>query len=245
MQITENENIEGKTIGSIVAKDIRKAEIFKKYGIDFCCGGKKTLKDICEQKGLDILTIEKELENITDIAHPTENFNELELDALADYIYNRHHLYYYNEEPFISELLNKVAIRHGEEHPELLTVQTLFKTLSEELGPHFKKEEKVLFPFIKTLSQIKRTNGNRALPDQFSIAQPLKVMESDHEIAGYLLKELEETTNNYSVPEGVCNSYRFLYKKLKDLDEDLRQHMHLENNILFTKALTLEKELAN
>jgi regulator of cell morphogenesis and NO signaling len=243
VHIKKNGATNEETVGQIAAKDIRKAEVFKKFGIDFCCGGKKSLKQVCEEKGLELASVEAELENVKQSFRPSENYDRWNPDFLADYIYNKHHQYYYDEAPIIAELLAKVASHHGERYPELVEVHHLFANLVKELNSHFAKEEKLLFPFIKALVRTKQTGSVNELQNQFSLSGPVQMMESDHDAAGEILAELNKVTNNYTTPAGACNSFQFLYKKLKDLDEDLHQHIHLENNILFPKALDLEKEI--
>jgi regulator of cell morphogenesis and NO signaling len=245
VHIKKYEVAKGETVGQIAAKDIRKAEVFRKYGIDFCCGGKKSLKQVCDEKGLELTAIETALENVNAAVRVSENYDRWNPDFLADYIYNKHHQYYYDEAPIIGDLLTKVVGHHGDKYPELKEAAGLFATLAEELNTHFAKEEKVLFPFIKTLVRARQSGNVQELKNQFSLAAPIQMMESDHEAAGGLLAELSEITNNYTPPAGACNSFQFLYSKLKELDEDLHQHIHLENNILFPKALALEKELRN
>lgn len=242
VHVKKYEVSKGETVGQIAAKDIRKAEVFKKYGIDFCCGGKKSLKQACQEKGLDIDIVEAELENVNQVSKSVENYDRWSPDFLADYIFNKHHQYYYDEAPIVGELLVKVANHHGERFPELLQVYHLYVSLTQELNAHFSKEEKILFPFIKALVQAKQSGSTEQL-SEFALSGPIQMMEADHDAAGEILGQLSEVTNNYTAPAGACNSFQFLYKKLKDLDEDLHQHIHLENNILFPKALKLEKEL--
>jgi len=241
--IKKNDLQNGETVGEIAAKDIRKAEVFKKYGIDFCCGGKKSLKQVCEEKGLDVEVVEAELENPVQPVSSANDYNRWEPDFLADYIYNQHHLYYYNELPVLKGLIIKVAQHHGDNHPELKYLYSLFGQLVHELDTHFMKEEKIVFPFIKALVLAKRTGNFEPLNSQASLTEPIKIMEIEHEAAGDILAGMSKLSNNYAPPADACNSYQFLYKKLKDLDEDLHQHIHLENNILFPKALKLDKEL--
>src|SRR5215203_881949 len=241
--IKKNSVAEGETVGQIAAKDIRKAEVFRKYGIDFCCGGKKSLKQVCYEKGLKLKDVENALENVNVTSRIVENYDRWSPDFLADYIYNKHHQYYYDEAPVINELLTKVANHHGERFPELMEVYRLYTSLSQELNEHFAKEEKVLFPFIKALVLSKQTGNTEDLKNQFSLSVPIQMMENDHEAAGELLAELRTVTSQYTAPAGACNSFQFLYQKLKELEEDLHQHIHLENNILFPKALALEKGL--
>ncbi|HEX6913952.1 MAG TPA: iron-sulfur cluster repair di-iron protein [Chitinophagaceae bacterium] len=243
VQIKKNDLANGDTVGEIAAKDIRKAEVFKKYGIDFCCGGKKSLRQACEEKGLDVAVVEAELEAPAQKVSSANNYNAWEPDFLADYIYNQHHVYYYNEIPVLKGLITKVLQHHGSNHPELKTVYNLLGELVHELDTHFMREEKVVFPFIKAVVQAKRSGNPGLLNDQPSLTEPVQLMEADHEAAGEILEEMKKVSGNYTPPEDACNSYQFLYKKLKDLDEDLHQHIHLENNILFPKALKLEKEL--
>jgi regulator of cell morphogenesis and NO signaling len=234
----------GETVGEIAAKDIRKAEVFKKYGIDFCCGGKKSLKEVCAEKGLDAATVEAELNNtIQTTAAPAFNYNSWDADFLADYIYNQHHKFYYTEEPTITGLVEKVADHHGDSDNSLLRLREVYRTLRQELNTHFMKEERVLFPFIKAVAQAKKTGDTSSLQQLPSITEPVQMMESDHEAAGELLAEMQRLTNNYTAPVWACNSFQFMMRKLKELDEDLHQHIHLENNILFPKALAIEKEL--
>ena len=243
VQIQKNDAQSGESVGEIAAKDLRKAEVFKKYGIDFCCGGKKSLKQVCEEKGLNIGIVEAELESSPQQILSGNNYDRWELDFLADYIYNQHHLYYYNEAPVIRGLITKVMHHHGTNHPELKHVYSVFEELLQELGTHFMREEKVVFPFIKALVKAGRSGNQAELNSQPSLTDPILIMEADHEAAGDILAEIRKLSSNYTPPEDACNSYQFLYKKLKDLDDDLHQHIHLENNILFRKALKLEKEL--
>jgi regulator of cell morphogenesis and NO signaling len=241
--IKKNDLQSGETVGEIAAKDMRKAEVFKKYGIDFCCGGKKSVKQACEEKGVDVTVVEAELQNPTQQVQSANNYNAWEPDFLADYIYNQHHIYYYNEVPRIQEVFAKVVGHHGSNHLELKYLYQLFGELLQELNVHFMREEKVVFPFIKALVAAKRSGNRDALNSQPSLTEPVRMMEVDHEAAGDILHEMKQVANNYNPPADACNSYQFLYKKLNDLDEDLHQHIHLENNILFPKALKLEQEL--
>jgi regulator of cell morphogenesis and NO signaling len=187
--------------------------------------------------------VEAELENPAQAVSSANDYNRWEPDFLADYIYNQHHIYYYNELPVIQGLISKVAQHHGSNHPELNYLNSLFRELTEELNGHFAKEEKIVFPFIKALAAAKKTGDFAALNSQPSLTDPIRIMEIDHDAAGSILADMNKAAQNYTPPADACNSYQFLYQKLKELDEDLHQHIHLENNILFPKALKLEKEL--
>lgn len=235
----------GITVGELAAADLRKAEVFKKWGIDFCCGGKKTVKQACAEKGLDPAVIEQELNNSNHqrIAGPAFDFNRWTPEFLADYIYNQHHLYYYEEGPVIAALLQKVVSKHGDHFPEMHKVVDLYAQLQQELKTHFLKEERVLFPYIKALEEAKRSSDLSQLDAYPHINEPVQLMEADHEAAGGLLTQIREATSEFTPPAGSCNSLQLLYHKLHNLEADLHQHIHLENNILFPKALTLEKEV--
>lgn len=239
-------NAPGETVGELAAKDVRKAEVFKKYGIDFCCGGKKSLAQACAEAGVSEAEVTAALNNAEKApvsVAATAQFNRWDADFLADYIYNQHHNYYYEEGPVITDLVVKVAARHGDHAPELRTVASIWKQIVSELNTHFMKEERILFPFIKAMVTAKKTGDYSQLNAFPSVTEPVQVMEADHEAAGELLAGLRKLTNGFTPPEGACNSFALLYKKLADFEADLHQHIHLENNILFPKALQLDKAL--
>lgn len=231
---------EGKTIGQIAASDSRKAEVFKKFGIDFCCGGKKNLQQVCKENGLDVAKVELALKNAPSTTTTPLNFNAWQPGFLADYIYNQHHQYYYTEEPEITGLVDKVCENYGNDQPGFKELKRVYYLLKNELDAHFKKEEVVVFPFIKNLELAKAVKGS--LPVQPSLSEALQIMAADHEAAAEALRQIANITNNYKPDVEACNDTILLYKKLLELQEDLHQHIHLENNILFPKALVLEKE---
>ncbi|MEO6520613.1 MAG: iron-sulfur cluster repair di-iron protein [Mucilaginibacter sp.] len=231
-----------ETLGEIVSKDLRKAETFKKLGLDFCCGGKKTLEKACKEKGLDILHVRQELEKAanTSSAAPQHDFDSWSLVFLADYVVNVHHAYVKQNLPVLLELSEKVANRHGLNHPELLQIRSNVVALANELLLHLKKEETILFPYIKQLESV-NADSNLSSNAFVSVQEPIAIMENDHDIVGRLAEEIKTLTNNYTLPENACNSYGLLYKKLEDFENDLHMHIHLENNILFPKAVALEQ----
>jgi len=227
-----------ETVGEIASKDLRKAEYLKKLGIDFCCGGKKTIEEACSEKGLDVLRVREELEraNDTPLVGTQLDHNSFSLSFLSDYIVNVHHAYVNVNMPVIEDLAEKVAIAHRERHPFLGEVYNKFNELRCELSTHMKKEERILFPYIKSLETENHSNGFN------SVQAPISIMERDHEIAGDLLKAIRRITNDYTLPEDACNSLKLLYMKLHEFEDDLHLHIHLENNILFPKAVLLERE---
>jgi regulator of cell morphogenesis and NO signaling len=233
-----------ETIGEIAAKDLKKAEIFKKYGLDFCCGGKKTVKEACAEKGLDVAAIEDELQKTIVQTKARElPYNDWSLDFLADYIINTHHSYLRKNMPDILKYSEKVATVHGHAHEELHIVYNIAQAIDQELNTHMMKEERVLFPYIKELQLAANNKTTNPSAHFGTVKNPINMMEMEHEMLGNNLKELRIITNNYQLPPDACNSYRMLFKMLFDMEEDLHLHIHLENNILFPKAIELEKKL--
>ncbi|MDX5347457.1 MAG: iron-sulfur cluster repair di-iron protein [Hymenobacteraceae bacterium] len=245
VRITKLTPEEGETIGELVAKDYRKAQIFKKYGLDFCCGGKKSVKAACEEKGIDADAVERELNTLTDAptTKQTQNFDKWELGFLADYIENNHHTYVREALPALTEYTTKIARVHGQRHPELLEVAKHFAAVAAELNAHMPKEERILFPYIKQLAEAKKKGEKISRPAFGTIQNPINMMEMEHEAAGNAMEAIRQLTNNYTLPADACATYRVAFSKLQEFEDDLHQHIHLENNILFPKAVELEKEL--
>jgi regulator of cell morphogenesis and NO signaling len=233
-----------ETLGEIAAKDLRKAEVFKKYGLDFCCGGKKTVKEACAEKGIDVTKVEQELQNSdkTSFAARPLPYNDWNLDFLADYIVNTHHSYVKKTIPDIKAYAEKVAKVHGAHHPELLQINKLAQEVCDEMSAHMVKEETVLFPYVKQLVASKNSgNGKVKFGNLDSVETPINLMEMEHEVVGNNMDEIRKISNNYALPEDACASYSFLFKTLDEFENDLHIHVHLENNILFPKAVNLEK----
>ena len=231
-------------LGQIVARNFRKAEVFKNHGIDFCCGGKKTLKQACAEKGLDLTKIQQELQTAgKDLGSRQLAYEEWNLDFLADYIVNTHHSYVRKALPGLRQYAAKVARVHGAQHPELYRIAELVEEINDELTSHLVKEERVLFPYIKKL--VAATNDSSAIqgPHFNTVQDPINMMEMEHELAGRKLQEIREISSDYALPGDACASYRLLYNLLDDFEQDLYTHVHLENNILFPKALKLEEKV--
>lgn len=231
------------TVGEIAASDYRKAEVFKRMGIDFCCGGKKTLSEACKEVGISETQLEAELLKAEQQKKmPSQDFDRWELDFLADYIVNTHHRYVAENVELIYQLAVKVAGHHGEAHPELVTVANIYVAMANELMLHMQKEEEILFPYIKKLVAARRENKSPGASPFGTVGNPVRMMEQEHEQVGEYFREMHVLTNDFTLPPDACNSFTFLYNKLKEFEEDLHQHVHLENNVLFPKALALEKE---
>ncbi len=233
-----------ETLGQIAAKDLRKAQIFKKYGLDFCCGGKKTVKEACKEKGLDVTVIEQELQQADQIpASRPLPYNEWSLDFLADYIVNTHHSYVKNTLPDIRAYAEKVMRVHGNRHAELLPIHQLVEAVYSELMAHMMKEERVLFPYIKELVAAENTAQPLHASHFGSVQNPINMMQMEHEVVGENLAAIRKLSHDYTLPEDACASYSLLYRLLDEFEDDLHLHIHLENNILFPKAVDLEKRL--
>jgi len=232
------------SIGELVSQDWRRAEVFKKYGIDYCCGGKRTIAEACEQKGIEASRVEGDLQNIDSQNSETGNdFNHWELDFLGDYIINVHHKYVAVAIPFLDELSKKVARVHGDNHAELIEIEEHTQAVINELTQHMRKEEMILFPYIKELVRAKKEDTPLAPPHFGTIANPIHMMEAEHTSAGGGMAAIEELSNHFTPPADACMSYQVFFAKLQEFQQDLHQHIHLENNILFPKAIQLEAEL--
>ena len=220
------------SIGEVVAIDHRAASIFKKSGIDFCCGGKKSIQKACLEKGINedqIMAELKELESSPNTI--THNYNEWDPAFLCDYIVNTHHKYVSKSLPDLVQYTDKLAKVHGERHPELIEVASLFSQVNNELLQHMKNEEQVLFPAIKEL----QNSDSEVAKD--TIRNEISRLSAEHEFAGGAIDKISEITQNYLVPDDGCNTYRVAFKLLQDFEDDLHIHVHLENNILFPKSL--------
>lgn len=241
-RIKIRKNIKGEneeTLGEIAVKDLRKAEVFKKYGIDFCCGGKKTVREVCSEKGLDFDEIEQELQQI-DKAPVTRGvpYDDWPLDFLADYIINTHHSYVKKSLPDLLAYTNKIMQVHGHAHPELTEVSDLTKSIATELTEHMVDEETVLFPYVKEL--VKADKSTVLNHDRIAT---IAEMEKEHDAVGRMLERIRLITNDYTLPADSCASYALTFKLLQEFEDDLFLHIHLENNILFPKMVKLQESL--
>lgn len=233
-----------RKVGEIVAEDYRTAGVFKRFGLDFCCGGGKPVAEVCEQKGVDIDTLLDELKAATSEGDDSHNYNEWSPELLVDYIEQRHHRFVRNKLPEIETYAKKVAKVHGRRHEELNEILHEFIMLKDELLNHLEKEERMLFPYIKEL--VKRAeNGEKTeqRPSFGAVENPVRMMEIEHDEAGESMAKIQRLSNNFTPPEDACATYRVLFQNLEGFQDDLHKHVHLENNILFPKALELENRL--
>lgn len=234
--------IGNKTVAELVTENYRTADVFKKNGIDFCCGGKVSVREICAKKDIPFEKIKIELEAIEQGNDAQHDFTKWDLETLTDYIVDKHHAYVTENIPIISQYADKVAKVHGHANPEVVQINYLFRIIADELNKHMCKEEQVLFPYIKNLALVEKENISFQLPHFGTVQNPINMMEHEHDVVGQYGFKIAEISNNYTPPEHACNTYRVLYHKLREFEEDLHQHIHLENNILFPRAIEIEKK---
>ncbi|SDG67166.1 iron-sulfur cluster repair di-iron protein [Psychroflexus sediminis] len=234
--------IKDKTVAELVSENINTAHVFKKHGIDFCCGGGISISKACEKNQVELDELIDDLDNLKDKGR-TYDYKKWDLHFLAQHIENVHHSYVEEAIPILIQYTNKVADVHGGTNPELIQVRDLFAEIANELTQHMKKEELILFPFIAKMERAMKNGDKIDRPHFGTVENPIAMMEDEHEAAGDLLKEIALITNNYTLPEHACNTYRAMFHKLQEFENDLHLHIHLENNILFPKALAMEKSI--
>lgn len=228
-----------QTISEIAAHTPSSIRVFETLGIDYCCGGKRSLTEACERGGLGIDSVVKLLDDAERNARLSGQTQWIDspLSAVIAEIVDRHHSYVKREIPRLIGLAAKVANRHGANHPEVIEIQQVFTALGEELTMHLVKEEQILFPYIKGMA----ASGRPPASCFITVEAPIANMVAEHEDAGALLDRLRELSSNYQTPEGACLSFQALYQGLDEFERDLHQHIHLENNILFPRAIEMER----
>ncbi|MRT16107.1 iron-sulfur cluster repair di-iron protein [Vitellibacter sp. q18] len=237
--------LQERTVADVVTENIKAAHIFKKHGIDFCCGGGISIARACEKAKVDPAVLEQELLNLDKVQDRAHDYNSWKLDFLADHIINVHHHYVEESSPLLLQYSKRVNHVHGHHYTELAEIEALVTQVVQAMAAHQRKEELILFPFIKKLVTAERENGEVPAIHFGTVENPIKMMEEEHEEAGEIMRKIAKLSNNYTPPQGACNTYRAFYAKLDEFEQDLHQHIHLENNILFPKALNLEKRLKN
>ncbi len=243
--VTKRGEDQQETIGQIAAKDLRKAEVFKKYGIDFCCGGKKTVREACAEKGIDASIVEQELQQpVANVTNANMNFTEWNIDFLADYVVNTHHNYVRKYLPEITAYSSKVAKVHGAHHPELAQIDDLVGKVNAELSAHMVDEETILFPRVKEIVNAQKNNSPYSIEGREALEALIDETEKEHDSVGRAMEKIRELSDNYAIPSDACASYKLLFKMLEEFESDLFIHIHLENNIMFPKAIEIEKTLS-
>lgn len=232
-------NLPLQTLAQIVTENYRTAAVFEHFRLDFCCKGKRSLQQACEEKNLDLQEVVSQLEHVfVKNNRSAENFLQLSLTDLTDYIISYHHQYVRNEMPLIMQYLKKIAARHGGNHPELQRVAELFTGLKQELEMHLVKEEQVLFPRIRQTETLAKDEPGPHTNHTFLDA-PIHVMEHEHDDAGAIMTAIRTLTNDYALPDDACTTYKLCFASLQSFEADLHHHVHLENNVLFPKAMEL------
>lgn len=236
--------VENLTLSEIVTAKPEAAQLFENYNLDFCCGGKRKLADALMNDSLKLNEITELLKKLFDKESlPNIDFDNISLSQLIDYIIETHHSYVKENLPVIEQHLEKVATKHGVLFPEIRRIADLFSKVWQDLEQHLIKEERILFPRIKLMEGI-LTEGT-ASKEKIFVQSPIDVMEAEHETVHQLLDEIKKLSNHYQAPSNACITFRLSFDELKLFEQDLHQHIHLENNILFPKALKMQEELNN
>jgi len=232
-----------KTVREIAVECPATVRVFETLGIDYCCGGRKSLRDACSSADVPLERVAELLAGAAKIKEAGDDtlWGTAWLDTLTAHIIGKHHGYVRQEVPRLKALLAKVMDRHGVNHPEVRQIDSLFAAIAQELATHMLKEEQVLFPHIDRLAAACR--GHLEPPPAFfgTVERPIANMVADHDDAGAVLAEMRRLSNGYAAPEGACPTFRALYDGLEGFERDLHQHIHLENNILFPRAIELER----
>jgi len=230
-----------RIVGQLVAEDYRTATVFKNYEIDFCCNGNKTIAEACKQKNIDTRELIEKLQQVLATNQKgNTDFTAWPLDLLADYIEKNHHRFVRKKIEEITPLLHKVVKVHGDRHPELISIQELFTESAADLTMHMQKEEKVLFPFIR---QMVEAEGNSVKAHFGTVQKPIAMMNHEHDVEGERFRKISGLSNNYIPPDDACGTYKVTYALLKEFEDDLYLHIHLENNILFPEAIKMEASM--
>lgn len=232
------------TVGEIVANDFRTSTIFKNNGIDFCCDGDLSIATVCDKKSLNEDNLINQINELMSQKNESSvDYNSWPIDLLAEYIQKRHHKYAEAKIGEIMPYLEKIERVHGQRHPELGEVLEIFKATAGEITVHMKKEELMIFPYIKKMMKAGEL-GKGIQTRQGGLKNPIKMLLHEHDDEGDKFRRIAQLTKNYTAPEDGCNTYRITLAMLKEFEEDLHLHIHLENNILFPKAIRMEKEIA-
>ncbi|HTO15292.1 MAG TPA: iron-sulfur cluster repair di-iron protein [Edaphocola sp.] len=228
-------------VGDLVAKDYRTASVFGRNGIDFCCNGNRSIEEACKADALNPEELVAELQEVSkENQGGSIDYQSWPIDLLADYIEKKHHRYVESKGAEIIPYLDKIANVHGDNHPELFEVQSMFKESIGELAAHMKKEELLLFPYVRKMVQAKNSNIDKVPAPFGTVQNPIRNMMHEHDGEGERFRKISALTNNYTVPEDGCNSYKVTLAMLQEFEQDLHLHIHLENNILFPKSIEME-----
>jgi regulator of cell morphogenesis and NO signaling len=238
-------NIKGDTkVGQIAASGSAATRVLEEAGVDYCCGGHQSLHDACAQAGVPEEEILKRLrENKSALGPQDANWASAPLSSLTEHIRAQHHTYVRETIRRIEPLLAKVKARHGANHPEITEIERLFAEISRDMIMHMQKEEQILFPYIEALERASNGRGSIEPPFFQTIRNPVHAMMREHDAAGDLVRQVRQASADYAPPQDACASFQSLYSELQAFETDLHQHVHLENNILFPRAVDIESAL--
>ena len=233
------------TVRDLALKIPGATRLFEQLGIDYCCGGAKPLSEACAVAGVDVAEVEASLSAVEHSEESTHGnaFIEGSLGETISYIVTKHHHFTRSEISRLYALLDKVETAHGQNHPELSDIKSIFHKLGEELEVHMMKEERFLFPYVVTMEEALAQQKPCFRPPFGTVNNPVRMMMSEHDAAGEMLKQIRTLSSNFVCPPEACLSYGSLYEALEGLEKDLHQHIHLENNILFPRAIELEAKV--
>ena len=238
--VTMEENGYDRTVGDFVAEDYRTARVFERYGIDFCCGGKVALSEACREKGVDPAAIVREIEAVkSEPLERSQDFASWGLPFLSDFIVNTHHSYLNENTGQIAVYANKIAEVHGAHHPEVIEIAGIFAKIATDMAAHLREEEEVLFPAIKRIDAARKAGMPPDAGDVEMLKTSLNKLNQEHDAIGDAVHTIRDLSRGYAIPDDVCNTFVVTYRKLKEFEDDLHKHVHLENNILFPKAARL------
>ncbi|HSB27859.1 MAG TPA: iron-sulfur cluster repair di-iron protein [Pyrinomonadaceae bacterium] len=233
-------NASQKTVGEFAVEFPNATRLFEQLGIDYCCGGNRPLEEACADAGVSVDEVMHWQELSSKPEKDEPNFAKVSLKTLITHIVEKHHVYTRSEIERLRALIEKVWNAHGANHPEIARLSSTFRALGAELEPHMTKEELVLFPYILRLEEATLSHHSVGTPPFRTVANPVHMMNKEHEGAGYLLSQMRQITSDYTTPPDGCISYQTLYKALDEFEQDLHQHIHLETNILFPRAIEME-----
>lgn len=242
--IGKSEDNAEPTVGEIMADDFRKAEVFKRHGIDFCCGGNRSLSQACKEASVDPQILMAELRTATPQigSGALDRFQTWSIPLLIQYILENHHNWLKTKMPEMLPVVQKVAWVHGDNHPETVKIAGIFQEIVDELIPHMQKEEIMLFPYIEKMAAADQTGNEPPRPVFGPVENPLRAMEADHRVVGELMDSIRELSQDYTLPDDACASFQLVYGFLSEFEADLHQHLHLENNVLHPQVRMLAEK---
>ena len=232
-------NWDTQTVGDVVRANLQAAGVFERHGVDYCCGGRQTMKEAMSDERVNADTLRAELEELSELGAP--RVSEWDTGFLIDYIINTHHQYVQDMLPTIQAHAAKVAQVHGDRYPKLRELAAVYMDLQRELEQHLMKEERILFPFIKRMVEHSTEEGTAN--GEFDVEGPISMMEHEHDRAGLAFDRMRMLSNDFTLPEDACTTFSLLFRELQEFERDLHMHIHLENNVLHPRAMDLQRSL--